>query len=156
MSRKIAFLGPFMFSFVLLLQSCGGSAGNPEEASQLLTASPKWAIDEITVNDAVTFKDGKMTKQFGGIDFERYMETVELKKDGTFSGVFKGDPKPFEMKWKVNGENITVGLEGRARGSDWTIAPRDVTKDAFIMRTKSTAYDYPRETSISLKFKALK
>jgi hypothetical protein len=141
--------------FVTCLQSCNQSANSPEDASQMLIASPKWTIEEIAVNDAVTFKDGKMTKQFGGIDFERYMETVEIKKDGIFSGNFKGEAIPFVMQWKVSGKTITVGLpDGASSGSNWTIAPQDVTKDSFIMKTKSTAYDYPRMTSIALKFKA--
>ncbi len=49
--------------------SCDRPAGTPQEAAGLLTAVPQWTIEEIVVNDAVTFKDGKMTQQFGSIDF---------------------------------------------------------------------------------------
>jgi hypothetical protein len=136
------------------LSSCK-KADNPQDAAAILTKVPLWKIDEISVNDATTFRDGKMTQQFGGIDFERYMETVELRKDGTFSGIFKGDTKPFLLKWKQNEQNITVGAAGTdVKGGEWTIDPKDVSKEFFIMKTKSTAYDYPRETKISLKFKA--
>ena len=140
----------------LISYSCSQSAGDPKEAASMLTATSKWQIDEIVVNDAVTFKDGKMTQQFGGVNFERYMETVELKSDGTFSGVFKGDSKPFLLKWIANEKNITVGSpQTGPQSTDWTIDPKDVLKDSFTMKTKSTAYDYPRMTSIALKFKAL-
>jgi hypothetical protein len=134
--------------------SCDRPADTAQEAAELLTAVPQWKIDEISVNDAVTFKDGKMTQQFGGIDFQRYMETVQVKKDGVFSGIFKGETKPFLLKWQISDQNITIGApEGGSKG-EWTVRPEDVHKDYFVMNTKSTAYDYPRMTTIALKFKA--
>lgn len=134
--------------------SCDKPAGTPREAAELLTAVPQWKIEEIAVNDAVTFKDGKMTQQFGGIDFQRYMETVQIKKDGVFSGVFKGESTPFLLKWQVSDKNITIGApEGGSKG-EWTVRPDDVREKSFIMKTQSTAYDYPRMTTIALKFKA--
>ena len=134
--------------------SCDRPAGTPQEAAELLTAVPQWKIAEIAVNDAVTFKDGKMTQQFGGIDFQRYMETVQVKKGGEFSGIFKGESTPFSLKWRVNDQNITIGApEGNNKG-EWTVRPDDVRKDSFTMKTQSTAYDYPRMTTIALKFKA--
>ncbi|MCE7066085.1 hypothetical protein [Dyadobacter sp. CY326] len=136
------------------LSSCN-KADSPQDAAAILTQVPLWKIDEITVNDAITFRDGKMTQQFGGIDFERYMETVELRKDGTFSGIFKGETKPFLLKWKQNDQNITVGAaDTTAKGGEWTIDPKEVSKEVFTMKTQSTAYDYPNVTRISLKFKA--
>ncbi|KAA0994248.1 hypothetical protein FXO21_28245 [Dyadobacter sp. UC 10] len=139
------------------LISCQQSADDPQEAAEILTASPKWKIDEIRVNDVVTFQDGKMTQQFGGIDFQRYMEIVEIRTDGTFSGVFKGESKPFLLEWKRNEKNIRVGLPGaKSAPSDWTITPADVQEKAFSMKTQSTAYDYPNVTRIALKFKAAK
>ena len=143
--------------FLIQLSACKNGAGSPADAAALLTDVKHWKIDEIAVNDAVTFKDGKMTQQFGGIDFERYMETVELRKDGTFSGVFKGDAKPFDLKWRQTDKNLTVGAaDAAAKGGEWTIDPKDVSSEFFTMKTQSTAYDYPRMTSISLKFKAVK
>lgn len=143
-------------SFTLLTflcLSCNQSSGDPKEAADLLLAQKVWQISEISVNDAVTFKDGKMTQQFGGIDFQRYMETVSFKGNGTFEGVFKGETKPFLLKWRQTATGIAVGAaDSASRGSDWTILPQDVSKDSFIMKTQSTAYDYPRMTRISLKF----
>ncbi|MEO6287675.1 MAG: hypothetical protein ABIN80_16715 [Dyadobacter sp.] len=139
------------------LQACKKYAGNPAEAAAILTGTKLWQIDEIAVNDAVTFKDGKMTQQFGSIDFERYMETVELKKDGTFSGIFKGESKPFILKWTVNEKDITVNApDVKAKGGEWTIVPQDVSDESFSMKTQSTAYDYPRMTKVALKFKPKK
>ena len=153
--RKAVLL--ILVSILIQLAACKNAADSPADAAALLTAVKQWKIDEIAVNDAVTFKDGKMTQQFGGIDFERYMETVELRKDGTFSGVFKGDSKPFDLKWKQTDKNLTVGAADAAvKGGEWTIDPKDVSSEFFTMKTQSTAYDYPRMTSISLKFKAVK
>lgn len=153
--RKFAVF--LLLSFIgIFTISCDRPAGTPQEAAGLLTAVPQWKIEQITVNDAITFKDGKMTQQFGGIDFQRYMETVQVKKDGVFSGIFKGESTPFLLKWQANDKNITIGAtEGNSRG-EWTVRPDDVRKDSFTMKTQSTAYDYPRMTTIALKFKAAK
>ena len=138
----------------IYLVSCDRPAGTPQEAAGLLTAVPEWKIEEIIVNDAVTFKDGKMTQQFGSIDFQRYMETVQVKKNGVFSGVFKGESTPFLLKWQLSDKDITIGAaEGGGKG-EWTVRPDDVRKASFVMKTQSTAYDYPRMTTIALKFKA--
>ncbi|SKB72373.1 hypothetical protein [Dyadobacter psychrophilus] len=154
--KKAALLG-LISIFLIQISACKDVADSPADTAALLTAVKQWKIDEIAVNDAVTFKDGKMTQQFGGIDFERYMETVELRKDGTFSGVFKGDTKPFNLKWKQNDKNLTVGAaDAAAKGGEWTIDPKDASSDFFTMKTQSTAYDYPRMTNIALKFKAVK
>lgn len=142
------------FVLTCLIFSCDRPASTPAEAAELLTNVPKWQIEEIAVNDAVTFKDGKMTQQFGGVDFQRYMETVEIKKDGTFSGIFKGESKPFLLKWQTTDQLISIGsAEGAGQGV-WTVQPQDVRKHEFTMKTRSTAYDYPRMTTIALKFKA--
>lgn len=150
-----------IFFFILLILagaltvSCNQPADSPQEAAELLTAVPQWKIEEIVVNDAVTFKDGKITQQFGSIDFQRYMETVQVKKDGVFSGIFKGDSKPFLLRWQVNDQNITIGAADGSNKGEWTVRPDDVRKESFVMKTQSTAYDYPRMTIIVLKFKAV-
>lgn len=153
--RKLAVFLLLAFTGVFTI-SCDRPASTPREAAELLMAVPQWKIEEIVVNDAVTFKDGKMTQQFGSIDFQRYMETVQVKKDGVFSGIFKGESTPFLLKWQVSDKNITIGApEGGSKG-EWTVRPDDVRRDSFTMKTQSTAYDYPRMTTIALKFKAAK
>lgn len=140
-----------VFQLSLSIQSCKQAASDPKEASEILTTAPKWLIEEITVNDAVTFKNGKLIKQFGGVDFERYMETVQFKTNGNFEGYFIGDTKPMLLHWNLNKTDITVVAVDN-KGGAWTILPEDVTQDSFIMKTQSTAYDYPRMTKIALKF----
>jgi hypothetical protein len=148
---------PLGLVICLALTSCRKSAGSTQEASEILTRPPGWAIAEITVNDVVTFKDGKMIPQFGGIDFERYMETVKFQDDGSFLGYFKGQTKPMELRWLLKPEHIAVTASDTTdRGGEWSIAPADVIDDSFVMKTQSTAYDYPRMTKIALKFKSQK
>ena len=141
-----------ILSIILSIGACRNAASDSKDASEKLTAAPKWLIDKIVVNDAVTFKDGKMIKQFGGVDFERYMETVSFKTNGNFEGYFKGDSKPMLLYWKINEKNITIAAADN-KGGAWTIAPEDVTDESFVMKTQSTAYDYPRMTKIELRFK---
>ena len=137
---------------ILSISACRNAASDPKDASEKLTVAPKWLIDKIVVNDVVTFKDGKMIKQFGGVDFERYMETVSFKTNGNFEGYFKGDSKPMLLYWKINEKDITIAAADN-KGGAWTVAPEDVTDESFIMKTQSTAYDYPRMTKIELRFK---
>lgn len=143
--------------FVLVLQmftlaSCDRAANDSKEASEKLTTSSKWLIDEIIVNDALTFQNGKMIQQFGGIDFERYMETVQFKANGDFEGYFKGDSKPMLLHWKLNEKDISI-IAADGKSGAWTVVPGDVKSNSFVMKTQSTAYDYPRMTKIELKFK---
>ena len=138
---------------VWLLVSCNGTAKDPKDAADKLLATKTWKIDQILVNDAVTFKDGKMIQQFGGVDFERYMETVQFNADGKFEGIFKGDTKPMELKWATGDKDVSVSAPDQ-KGGAWSILPADVTSDSFTMTTQSTAYDYPRMTKVALIFKA--
>lgn len=148
--KRLIFLLIFV-SIVLSGYACR-QAGDPKDASEKLMAAPKWLIDEIVVNDAVTFKDGKMIEQFGGVSFERYMETVRFNINGSFEGYFIGEPKPTLLQWKTNEKDITIAAAG-GKGGAWTVVPEDVTDKTFIMKTQSTAYDYPRMTRIALSFK---
>jgi hypothetical protein len=146
---------PLGLVMAFALTSCRKSAGSTKEASEILTSSRGWSIVEISVNDAVTFKDGKMKPQFGGIEFDRYMETVKFENDGTFMGYFKGETKPMELRWLLKSDQIAVtAADTASRGGEWTIIPADVADDYFMMKTQSTAYDFPRMTKITLKFKS--
>jgi len=136
------------------MYACKSGADDPKQASERLTKSSNWYIHEIWVNDALTFSEGKMKPQFGGIDFDRYMERVRFGQRGEFTGYFKGDSKPMSLRWKINDANVTVrALDSTAKGGEWTISPKDVFEDSFTMKTQSTAYDFPRMTKIALKFK---
>lgn len=153
LSRRLRQLFAFVW-LTSLIASCNNAADNPKEGLDMLIVRAKWTIEEITVNDAVTFKDGKMIQQFGGIDFERYMETVSFKKNGDFEGYFKGETKPMLLRWKLNKSDITVVAADNEKSGAWTILPAEISKKSFTMKTQSTAYDYPRMTKIALKFKA--
>lgn len=136
-----------------VVMACSNGSKNPDEAAEKLTAVKQWKISQIYVDDVQSLKDGKIVSRFGGVDFERYMETVQIKKDGTFEGVFKGDPTPFVLKWTKTDKNIEVSADGQ-QGGAWSVVPAGVSAEKFTMSTSSTAYDYPRTTKIALEFKA--
>jgi hypothetical protein len=151
--------GKVIFNILIICQlafymfSCNGAAKDPANAADILLNTKSWKIDQILVNDAVTFTDGKMIHQFGGIEFERYMETVQFKPEGKFEGIFKGEVKPMELEWKINEKDVSIAAAGEEGGA-WSILPADVTTKSFTMTTRSTAYDYPRMTKVALIFKA--
>jgi hypothetical protein len=151
------YLNRTLFTFLIFLGliSCRHSAGDAREAAEILAGTDKWFIEEIDANDAPVFKNGKLVEQFGAPGFERYMENVRFTKDGLFTGYFKGETKPMTLKWKTNAGNITVfsADAAAAKGGEWTIDPKDVYKDAFSMKTQSTAYNYPQMTRVEMKFK---
>lgn len=143
-----------LLHFVLLIFSCQNAAKDTQEASAMLTAPAEWYISEISVNDAVTFRDGKMKPQFGGLDFGRHMETVQFKPGGVFSGLFKDSSNPMILKWKLDADKIVLGAaDSTSKAGEWTVSPKDVFEDSFTMRTESMAYDFPRMTKIAMKFK---
>lgn len=148
-----------LFSFLVVCTACHQAADGPEEASTRLTSAPEWTLSEIYVNDALTFKDGKKMESFGTITFDRYMEKVQFRGDGTFVGHFKGETQPMTLRWKVDSTRKTIQVgaaDTTTAGGTWTIAPVNVFEDAFEMKTESRAYDYPQVTRIALKFKSEK
>jgi hypothetical protein len=140
---------------VLLMLGCSKQAKDASQAVEYLKSAPSWTLEQITVNDVVTFQDGKVHAQFGGIEFNRYMERVSFEENGKFTGYFVNDPKPFTLKWSMLPDQILVG-ESTDQNSDrsWSIKPQDVNPTLFTMKIKSTAYDYPNLTQINLKFSA--
>ena len=141
------------FLMMFINNACNPSASNPKDAISMLTSVSGWTIAEVTIDNAVTYKDGKVIPQFGGVVFERYMETVRFKTDGNIEGYYKGDTKPIVLKWQTTEKDITVSATGDSKGGAWTISPADVKKDSFVMKTESNAYDFPRVTRIALNFK---
>ncbi|GAB3173930.1 hypothetical protein [Telluribacter humicola] len=147
-------LALLLFS-VVVFTACRQAADSPDEAKSRLTSAPQWTLSEIYVNDALTFKDGKKMESFGTITFDRYMEKVQFREDGTFVGHFKGEADPMALRWKVDpaSQTIQVGAaDTTTTGGTWTIAPVNVYEDSFEMKTESNAYDYPQLTRIALKF----
>lgn len=141
------------YLFFIGLISCNGAAKDTEQAKEILLGAKVWNIEEIQVNDAPVFEDGKKVQQFGGIEFERYMESVSFKPNGEFVGKFVNKTTPMNLYWGPREKDITVG-DKDGKGGVWTILPADVSEQSFVMRTQSNAYDYPRMTKVSLKFKS--
>lgn len=144
-------------SFVLFLlvfanNACNQAASDPKDAINMLTSVSGWTISEATIDNVVTYKDGKVIPQFGGVLFERYMETIRIKTDGSIEGYYKGDKKPIVLKWKTTEKEITVSATGDSKGGAWIISPADVKKDSFVMKTESNAYEFPKLTKIALHF----
>ncbi|HEV7379025.1 MAG TPA: hypothetical protein VGN64_04480, partial [Dyadobacter sp.] len=142
-----------MLGLLSCLMACNGGSENPGEAAEKLTAVKEWKISQIYIDDVQSLKDGKIVSRFGGVDFERYMETVQFKPDGKFEGVFKGETTPFALKWAKTDKLIEVSADGQ-KGGAWSVAPAGVSAKKFTMSTSSTAYDYPRTTKIALEFRA--
>ena len=149
---------PFFLVLILLLivahGSCRKAATTTDDAIAILTASQKWQIKEIYINDVLRFKDGKLLDDFGGIDFQRYMEHVRFESNGVFSGSFKGSNQPLRFSYAAQDGKIEVSDPASEKSGKWIINPSSVYPDAFEMYTESTAYDYPNRTRIVLLFSA--
>jgi hypothetical protein len=147
-----AFIG-----LVALVCGCTSSADSPEEAKSFLIAVPEWTIEEVYVNDALNFKNGKEVPNFGGISFNRYMESVSFREDGSFVGKYSGDEEGDVLNWEIDPAEqtilVTAADSSQSERSGWTIAPRTVSQHSFEMTTITAAFDYPRTTKITLKFK---
>lgn len=150
-------LSGLLLPFVILLGliSCEKKAKNGVEAGEWLTAVKNWKIEEIKVNNKAIFKDGKSIQQFGSVEFSRYMETVNVLKDGRFEGKYNEGVAGTKLKWGAKPEEIVVSAAGTSvKGGNWSIYTKDVTPDHFIMQTSTTAYDFPNTTKIELIYKA--
>lgn len=142
-----------MLGLLFFVMACNTGSKNTEEAAERLTTVKQWKISQVYIDDVESLKNGKIVSRFGGVDFDRYMETVHFKTDGTFEGFFKGDKTPFALKWAKTETDIQITADGK-QGGAWSIAPVHVSSGKFTMSTSSTAYDYPRTTKIALQFTA--
>lgn len=143
------------FSLIAILLSCDKKAGDSAEAAAWLTAVNTWKIEEIRVNNKPILKDGKVIQQFGGVEFSRYMETVQVKKEGQFEGKYNEGVAGTKLKWAQEKDQIVVSAaDTSVSGGDWYIYTKDVTPQHFIMQTTTTAYDFPNSTKIELWYKA--
>ncbi len=123
-------------------------------------AVPDWGIEEVYVNDALSYKDGKKVDNFGGVAFNRYMQSVQFKADGSFVGKYTDQDTPNVMHWETVPEEgliiVTAAPDSTNPAPDprsgWNIAPQNVREDYFEMTTETAAFDYPRVTRIRLVF----
>ncbi len=138
------------------LDACNRPADNVQEAQTRLTAVTKWQIQEIRMDEAPVFKEGKHIPHISGVQFDAYMDWVRFLPDGTFEGHFKDATDTKKFQWEVYPKQNVIALRDTvAKTGGWNIYPRNVYADNFEMETRSTIYDPPRMTKLTLKFKKM-
>jgi hypothetical protein len=149
----------FFLAFLITiagLASCNRPADNVQEAQARLTDAPKWQIQEIRMDEAPVFKDGKHIPHISGVQFDAYMDWVRFLPDGTFEGHFKDATDTKKFQWELYPKQNVIALRDTvAKTGGWNIYPRNVYDDNFEMETRSTIYDPPRMTKLTLKFKKM-
>ena len=143
-------------TLLLTLIACDPAADSPETAKVYLLATPDWGIEEVYVNEALSYKEGKSVDNFGGIAFNRYMESVQFREDGAFVGKYPDKEEATVLHWAIDPATKTILVTAadtvQDKRSGWTIAPQNVHEDSFEMTTETAAFDYPRVTKIRPKF----
>lgn len=147
-------------SFLLCCAACNSAADSVETAKGYLLASPDWGVEEVYVNGALSYKDGKKVDNFGGVAFNRYMQSVQFEADGSFVGRYTEAEKPNVLHWEALPQEkliiVTAAPDSANPKPDprsgWTIIPQNVREDSFEMTTETAAFDYPRVTKIRLVF----
>ncbi len=146
-----------LFFIIISGFSCNKYAENPTESMTWLLATIQWEIVEIKANDQVIMKDGISIPTFSGLEFNRYMKTIRFSKDGYIDGQYNIGEAKTPLRWKINPQNIEIyGKDQPENSGTWLILPQNVTQREFIMRTTSTAFDFPRETTIEIVYRSLK
>ncbi|MFN4145918.1 MAG: hypothetical protein ACK4GN_08860 [Runella sp.] len=147
---------------LLLLSSwiliyCQRPSSDVQEAQTRLTEVDKWQISEILMNEAPVFKEGKHIPHISGVRFDSYMEWVHFAPNGTFEGRFVGSDTSMRFQWEAYPKQNVIALRDTAtKTGGWNIYPRNVYADHFEMETRSTLYDPPHLTKLTLKFKAMR
>ncbi|GHB70970.1 hypothetical protein [Persicitalea jodogahamensis] len=141
----------------LLLTACHRPADDVWEAKARLLAVDRWQLEQIAMDEVPVFKDGKHIPHLSGARFDRHMDWVSFKSDGSFEGHFVGDDTTQHYQWKVYVPTKVIALRDSATGTGgWNIYPRNVYEDAFEMETRSTIYDPPRVTKLTLRYSVLR
>lgn len=149
----------FFLAFLITiagLAACNRPADNVQEAQERLTAVPKWQIQEIRMDEAPVFKEGKHIPHISGVQFDAYMDWVRFLPNGVFEGHFKDATDTKKFQWEMYPKQNVIALRDTvAKTGGWNIYPRNVYDDNFEMETRSTIYDPPRMTKLTLKFKKM-
>lgn len=133
--------------------ACRWAAAEVQEAQQRLTAVNQWQIKEILIDQAPVFKDGKHLPHISGVRFDAYMDWVRFTPNGAFEGHFKDSTNTKKFQWQSYVKQNVIALRDTvAKTGGWNIYPRNVYADAFEMETRSSVYDPPRITKVTLKF----
>ncbi|WP_207504380.1 hypothetical protein [Telluribacter humicola] len=143
--------------FVLLIlvttAACQKSAKDVQEAQRRLLAVPKWYIQEIAMDEVPVFKEGRHIPHISGVRFDTHMDWLSFRPDGSFEGHFQGPGNTQRFQWKAYPvQNVIALRDSVTKTGGWNIYPRNVYEDYFVMETRSTIYDPPRVTKLSLKF----
>ena len=142
-----------LFFSLLTLISCDRPADDIREAQERLLAADRWQIEQIAIDEAPVFKEGKHIPHISGVRFDRHMDWVKFHPDGSFEGHMTDDDTTQHFQWKVYVPQKVIALRDSATGTGgWNIYPRNVYEDTFEMETRSTVYDPPRVTKLTLKF----
>lgn len=143
----------WLITGIIGLTACQRSAENVQEAQQRLLAVDKWNIEQIAMDEVPVFKQGKHLPHISGVRFDRHMDWVTFNEDGSLEGHFTGDSTTQHYQWKVYvPQNVIALRDSATKTGGWNIYPRNVYKDHFEMETRSTVYDPPRVTKLTLKF----
>lgn len=134
---------------------CQRAASSLDQAEERLMSPTRWGLTEIRMDDVPVFKDGKHIPHISGVRFDSYMDWVRFLPGGVFQGHFVGATDTLQFQWKVQPELQVISLsDSVTKTAGWHIVPLSVFKDAFSMESRSTVYDPPRVTKVTLVFKA--
>lgn len=146
--RTLLILGMEVVGF-----ACHRPADDLEEAQKRLLAVDRWQLEQIAMNEVPVFKDGKHLPHITGVRFDRHLDWVKFYPDGGFEGHMTGDDTTQHYQWKVYvPQNVIALRDSATRTGGWNIYPRNVYEGTFEMETRSTIYDPPRVTKLTLKF----
>jgi hypothetical protein len=137
----------------VLLPACQKPADDVQEAQRRLLAVPTWYLQEIAMDEVPVLKAGKHIPHLSGARFDTYMDWVQFRPDGSFEGHFKGAGSTRQFQWQAYPvQNVVALRDSVTKTGGWNIYPRNVYPDFFVMETRSTVYDPPRVTKLSLTF----
>lgn len=133
--------------------ACHRPADDLEEAQKRLLAVDRWQLEQIAMDEVPVFKDGTHLPHISGVRFDRHLDWVKFYPDGGFEGHMTGDDTTQQYQWKVYVPQNVIALRDSSTGTGgWNIYPRNVYEGTFEMETRSTVYDPPRVTKLTLKF----
>lgn len=142
-----------LFFWLLIITACQRPADDIEEAQKRLLSMNRWQIEQIAMDDVPVFKKGKHISHISGVRFDRHLDWVKFHPDGGFEGHMTGDDTTQRFQWKVYAHQNVIALRDSATGTGgWNIYPRNVYEGTFEMETRSTVYDPPRVTKLTLRF----
>ncbi|HEV7347949.1 hypothetical protein [Telluribacter sp.] len=142
--------------FLVTTLACHKPADDVQEAQKRLMAEPTWYLREIAMDEVPVLKEGRHIPHISGVRFDEYLDWVRFGPDGSVEGHFKGAGTTQQFQWKAYPvQNVIALRDSVTKTGGWNIYPRNVYKDYFVMETRSTIYDPPRVTKLTLRFSIL-